>query len=247
VVLRGLWVAAIVVAVAAPAGAQDTEAARRHFEAGTRAFETGDYELAVTEFQSAYEIAPHPDILFNIYSAAERAGQLDLAARALERHLAAATIEPAQRTALEERLTRLRERIARTASEEPPPPEEHREDAAPPEAPAPPPPSGVHPAGVGVIVAGVVLLASFAVFSGLSSAEYEHLEESCRMSCASSALEDLTTYNILADVSWIAGSVAVVTGIVLLVALPPEGSSAAHALAPWVSPDGGGIAAAGSW
>jgi hypothetical protein len=87
----------LALAHAPAAGAQDVEAARLHFETGTRAFETGDYELSVSEFQAAYDITGHPDILFNIYSAAERAGRLEIAADALDRHLREAEVDPEQR------------------------------------------------------------------------------------------------------------------------------------------------------
>ena len=59
-VLRAWLGAALVFLVAAPAGAQNTQAAREHFEAGTHAFDRGDYELAVTEFQAAYDVFAHP-------------------------------------------------------------------------------------------------------------------------------------------------------------------------------------------
>src|SRR5690606_8695987 len=101
--------------------ASNTEEARRHFDTATAAFDGGDYPGAVQGFQRAFELTHHPDILYNIYSAAERAGQLPLALRSLERYLAEGEVEPERRPVLQERLARLRERIA--AREEQPAPE----------------------------------------------------------------------------------------------------------------------------
>jgi hypothetical protein len=102
----------------AAAGAQEldeatTAQAQRHFETGSQAFDTGDYELAIAEFRRAHELTGHPDLLFNIYSAAERAGRLEEAAEALARHLEEAQIAPERRPVLEQRLARLRARMER--------------------------------------------------------------------------------------------------------------------------------------
>lgn len=112
----GLLVASALVA-APSAGAQErvTGEAQAAFEGATGAFDRGDYETAVTGFQRAYELTGHPDVLFNVYSAAERWGRLDLAVGALERYLAEADIEADRRPVLRDRLARLRERLAAEA------------------------------------------------------------------------------------------------------------------------------------
>ncbi|HEY8431581.1 MAG TPA: hypothetical protein VIL20_24545, partial [Sandaracinaceae bacterium] len=170
------------------AAAQDArEQARLHFESGTRAFDTGDYELAVAEFERAYELTHHPDLLFNIYSAAERAGRLERAADALTRFLAEGEVEEERRPVLQQRLARLRDRIAQQQAAAAPAevaPEfaEPARGAAPPSEPRepePPPPGGVHPAAVATLVAAGVLAASFGVFAGLSEAEDQSLAAGC--------------------------------------------------------------------
>lgn len=220
------------------------EVARRHFDAATTAFDGGDYPRAVEEFQRAYELTRHPDILFNVYSAAERAGQLELAQRSLERYLAEGEVEPERRPVLQERLARLRERVAAGQEQAPAP----VEPIAEPEPAAPS--GGVHPAGVTMLIAAGVLAASFGVLAGLSEAEDGKLAAGCGMSgtCTSDELSTLNALNVAADVSWIAAAAVGVTGLVLLFALPPESTSSAQAaVAPWASPDGAGLVVAGTF
>lgn len=240
------------VVLAAPLGVvaqDDTAAARVHFDAGTRAFDTGDYERAITEFRAAYALTEHPDILFNIYSASERAGRLEEAAAALEGYLARGAIEDDRRPVLDERLARLRDRVAAEgaviAAETTPTPARPEEPTPP--SPTPAAPSGVHPAGVGVLVGGVALLAGFAVVAGLSFAEDQSLAGSCGALrwCTADETATLNALNVTADVLWITGAALSVAGLVLLIALPPEGGEPSVALAPWASPDGAGLVARG--
>lgn len=257
---RAALVASLVMlAPQASALAQDaaaTEEARGHFERGTRAFDTGDYELAVTEFQRAYELTQHPDLLFNIYSSAERAGQIELALASLERFLAEGEIEPERRPVLEERLANLRQRLETQRVEAAPEPEVTEPEPAVPPTPEPeaaeaePAPGGVHPAGVGVLIAAGVLAASFGVLAALSEVEDGNLTAGCgaTRSCTSDQVATLNALNIAADVSWIAAAAAGVAGLVLLFALPPEPAARADvAIAPWASPDAAGLTAVGSF
>ncbi len=246
---------------AAQGSSPPTGQARRHFETGTQAFDTGDYELAMTEFQRAYELTHHPDLLFNIYSSAERAGNLAAAADALERFLSEGNVEGDRRPALEQRLARLRQRIAASQSGTEVPTEEPTEEPAeepteeptepteePTPEPAPAPSGGVHPAAIALLVTAGVLLASFAVFAGLSEVEDGNLAAGCgaARACSESELSTLSAYNIVADVSWIAAAVSGVVGVVLLFALPAESSTqSAAVLAPYATPDGAGLVLAG--
>ncbi len=98
-------------AAAQPLSAADRETARAHFDRGTLAFERGDYGDAATEFRAAYALTHHPDLLYNIYTAQERNGELEEAATALEGYLTDGEPDAARREALELRLERLRLRI----------------------------------------------------------------------------------------------------------------------------------------
>lgn len=250
--------AALIVGLAwlAPSGASAQEAsaspeARAHFEAGTQAFDVGEYERAATEFRAAYELTRHPDLLFNIYSALERAGNVEQAAEALDGYLRDGDPDDERRTALTARLARLRARLAEeraaraeaelaAAREGRAPPSDDR-----PAEPAPAPSGGVHPAGVAVLVGGGVLLASFVVFASLAAAENGSLSSSCSPACSDSQVSTLQAFNLVADISWISGAVVAATGLVLLFVLPAEGGGSETALAPWIAADGGGVVAAG--
>jgi tetratricopeptide (TPR) repeat protein len=248
------------VAQDAPAGAGTApEEARAHFEEGSRAFEVGDYARSAEEFRAAYEITHHPDLLFNMYSALERQGDTLAAADALEAYLRDGAPAHELRTSLQARLARLRARLAEERAtdaearlvaerEAQRRAEERRvaeEAAARERAAAGGGGGGVHPAGIGVLVGGGVLLASFGVFAALAAVENDNLASTCAPGCDAAEVSTLSAFNLVADISWIAGAVVAATGLVLIFVLPGEGESASAAFAPWVAPGGGGAVAAG--
>lgn len=96
-----------------PAGAE--EAARRHFQSATALFEAGDYELALDEFQAAYDAKPHPTVLRNVAATQERLRRYPDAVRTLERYLAEASSAGlrAERSAIEAHLVGLRSLVGR--------------------------------------------------------------------------------------------------------------------------------------
>ncbi len=57
------------------AGVDATVCGRRHFEAGTAAFEQNDFSLAAAEFQAAIAVRPHPVIRFNLALSLARLGR----------------------------------------------------------------------------------------------------------------------------------------------------------------------------
>jgi hypothetical protein len=246
------------VLAASAAGAQEgpseaaIEEARGHFETGTRAFDTGDYELAVSEFRAAYGLTSHPDLLFNIYSAGERAGLLEVAAEALERYLADGDMTGDRRSALGQRLARLRLRLeAQQARPEPepepepllPPPE-----VTPPPMPPAPPETRIAPVGWAVLGAGVALLVPFGIFAALSQSEADAYRSSCQAgACDEDAEGRLRTFNLVADISWIAAAVVGLTGLVLVLTVREEVPEETVELrvAPWAVPTGAGLALGG--
>lgn len=50
----------------APAHADDRAEASRHFQLGVRLYAEGKYSEALIEFQRAYELSPHPSVLYNL-------------------------------------------------------------------------------------------------------------------------------------------------------------------------------------
>lgn len=238
--------------------------ARHSFDVATRAFEEGDYETAVTEFRAALELSGAADLYFNIYLSEEREGNLEEAADALDQYLQHGTIEAEQRALLTGRLERLRARIASRA----PAPVAEEPQAllaspiaqvavAPPEQPATPTAETAPPVRVtqSTPVAPFVMfglagamLVSFGVFGGLALAESDRLTGACGHGCSSEQVASLNTYDIVADASWIGAAVVGVTGLVLLLALPPEThEEPAVALVPWIGPGVAGLVAGGAF
>jgi hypothetical protein len=101
------------------AGEDATSCGRRHFEAGTQAFERGDFTTAAAEFQAAIAQRPHPVIRFNLGLSLARLGrpkaaleqlQLTIADSATDKELRARA-EREQRSA-EQALSRVTFRLA---------------------------------------------------------------------------------------------------------------------------------------
>jgi len=77
-------------ASAASATADDNRAeARAHHELGKVHFEQHRYRDALQEFKRAFDLAPLPDLLYNIGRCQEQLGQLAPAAESYRRYLAA--------------------------------------------------------------------------------------------------------------------------------------------------------------
>lgn len=225
--------------------ASDREA-RSRFAAGQEAFAAGNYERALEDFEQAYTLSQRSGLLYNIAVTADR---MRRDARALEAFRAYLAAEPDtdRRTEVEARIAFLEDALAA------PEPEPDPIDAPPTEAP-PPSSGGVHPASIGVLIGAGALFVSFAVFAGLSEMEDQSLASSCGRdtfaNCTPSQVGTLEAFNIVADVSWIAGTAAAVAGLVMLFVLPGESESTTSeslTLSPWASPQGAGIGAVGRW
>src|SRR6478672_3045125 len=78
--------ATFVVATTAVASADDV-AAKRHFEAGAKAYNLQRFDDALHEFQAAYEERADPAFLFNIAQTQRQLRQYDAAARSYRAYL----------------------------------------------------------------------------------------------------------------------------------------------------------------
>src|SRR5260370_32726938 len=74
----------------AVSGAQADEAAqaRAHYEAAQHYYDRGAYDQAIVEFEAAYRLKPHPNVLYNIAQAYERLLDYGRSVRYFERYLA---------------------------------------------------------------------------------------------------------------------------------------------------------------
>jgi len=71
----------------APPMADDIEAAKAHFAAGSAYYEQANYQDALKEFNEALRLSKRNDLLYNIAMCYERLNQLDNAIAALQRYL----------------------------------------------------------------------------------------------------------------------------------------------------------------
>ena len=80
-------VLACIVLWAAPARADTRAEAKRHFRAGMALISHGDHAGGIAELERAYQLRPHPAVMYNIASAAEAGGDVDRALEAFEVYL----------------------------------------------------------------------------------------------------------------------------------------------------------------
>jgi tetratricopeptide (TPR) repeat protein len=236
---RGLaaLAAVLVLGVSAPAWSQSSadELARKHFESGAAYLQESDYPSALRAFEKAFDLSRRADILINIATVHERAGDLPAAVSALERYL---ELEPNGKylDTVKLRLANLQKRIQ-------PPPQPEPEEAPsqptsePEPAPLPPPPSPPPPTAdrqepnrvPAYVLLGVGGLAAVgAVVTGLfAQREYDDAEASCAPDCRD---EDLSSGRSLALGSTILTGVAVVgVGLGAVLWFTADSSQASHA------------------
>jgi PEGA domain len=115
--VKGSAVVAAVVAAWLAAGsarADDTETeASRHYEAGQRLYNDGAYDDAIAEYDKAYALKPHPNVLYNIAQAYERLLDYAHSVEYFERYLREAPSSAPDRTVVQNRLRVLRNLPAR--------------------------------------------------------------------------------------------------------------------------------------
>ncbi len=258
------WYAAVLLAllVLGPASGQAQDypledgEARNLFLAGQAAFNNGSYERSLDYFEQAYALSQRPGLLYNIAISADR---LRRDARALEAFREYLALEPEteRRAEVQARIAFLETHLRPEPAPDPEPDPE-REPEPQPRVPDTREPEtqtrtggGVHPVGIFTLVGGGVLLGAFGVFAALSEIEDQRLATRCGRdvgsNCAPSTVQFLERLNVTADVLLIAGGAVAVTGLVLLLVLPPERQTSRLAFVPWVAPDGAGAGVVGRW
>jgi tetratricopeptide (TPR) repeat protein len=103
----------------APADATEARAlAGEFFQRAAARDQTGEYDLAVSFYECCYHIMAHPNTLYNLALAAEKAGDVRTAQRALERYLAEAP-DALNRDEAEALLATVQSRVAALPPEQP--------------------------------------------------------------------------------------------------------------------------------
>lgn len=97
-----------------PTTPEQFERSRQAYAEGATAYERGAYDKALAHFQNAYDLAPSPELWFNIGRCHERLGRWAEAASSYERYLAGKpTVEDAVQ--IRERISDLKLRAAEVA------------------------------------------------------------------------------------------------------------------------------------
>jgi tetratricopeptide (TPR) repeat protein len=258
-VSRGLAIAAVLVAIVAPARAmtEEDERAKAHYLAGQSYYDQASYNDALREFGEAYRISKKPALLYNIARCHEALGQLGDAVTMLEHYL---NEEPttSDRPAIETRIRNLKERQAAATRVKPriEPPDASKPPAPQPgpavtPQPAPAPAKAAAPrkrlwtwvvggAGAGILVA--------ALGTGISSQlTYNDLKRDCGTGAcpagignAQARIDRGRQLSVATDVLWPIGAAAVATGVVLFFLEGRQPSKHAR-IAPFFTPSSGGL------
>ena len=133
--------------------------ARTHFKKGMSFIGAGRYEDGIGELRRAYEILPHPNVLYNIARAHAEAGDLEDAVQDYKRYLEGS---PADRAEVEQVVANLEGRVKRQA--------QAREASATP-MPVAPTPSPISPAPTPTAPAAVTAPPSQAAGAGAPAAK----------------------------------------------------------------------------
>src|SRR5262249_61136022 len=108
---------ALIVLLAGLGGAQadEPDSAKAHYEKAQQLYATGNYDEAIAEYQEAYRLKPHPNVLYNIAQAYERLLDYAQSVTWFERYLAEAPPDAPERVIVENRLKILRNLPARVS------------------------------------------------------------------------------------------------------------------------------------
>lgn len=206
--------------------------ARTRFELAERHFDSGDYALALTEFERVHELmtaAGHPNtsyVLYNIALTNERMGRDAAAVEAYERFLAETGDDAPNRADARNRLRELRARVAL---------EERDRGAASPSGDGGGGGGGVSTVGIVVAATGGAAAIVGGIFGGLALSNSESARAECvDMRCPESARDGIADAQTLANVAdgLLFGGLAVAaTGVVLMFVLDEGGGGDAQASA----------------
>ena len=102
-----------------PAAPDGRALAAQHVKAGKRMLDLGEYDKAIAEYEAAFALIPHPQMLFNLGQAHQRKGDKVKAAAHYDKYLAIESKGPSVDQA-REMLAMLKEAIAKDAAGPPP-------------------------------------------------------------------------------------------------------------------------------
>jgi hypothetical protein len=201
-------VAAHADAAAGVASPTDRAAAQQFYDEGTKHYDLGEWDLAITAFKQAYERMPDPLFLFDIAQSQRRAGHCREALDAYKAFVRDAP-EAENRPKAEKFITQMDECVRRDSAV-----------AVVVHAPAPAPRAprlrGLHVAGITAAAGGLLLGVGGGVFSWRANDAASKVEALCRTACVASAVAELDARGKASDrdaeILYAAGGAAIVAG-----------------------------------
>lgn len=164
--------------------ADDIEAAKAHYAAGSAYYEQANYADAVKEFNEAYRLSKRTDLLYNIAICYERLDDFDDAIATLQKYLVERP-DAKDRVTIENRIANLTKLRDQKRAAQPPPPQQPQPQPVQPIQPVPVAPAPTERAprwwlpGTVVAVVGAGLLVA-ALGTGLvAAADYNDLKNNC--------------------------------------------------------------------
>jgi tetratricopeptide (TPR) repeat protein len=156
---------------------QDTEIAKRHFNAGKALYAAQKYDQAIVEFEKAREVKPLPAFDYNIGLCHDRLEHLAEAIAAYRRFLDG-TNDPKEKIEPGARVKVLEERLAKAQAQAAPKIEAGAAKKSP---------------TLAIAVAGVAVatLAMGSILLGVTGHDYDQLHDSCAPFCDRSSWSDL--------------------------------------------------------
>jgi tetratricopeptide (TPR) repeat protein len=118
VIARAVLACALVVAVAAPAHANDKRTAAAHFQKGRALFEQGSFAAALDEFNAGYDAYPLAGFLVNIGQCQRKLDRLDEAAASFQKFLDSDGADPKLRGEVQDALAEISSERERRAAVE---------------------------------------------------------------------------------------------------------------------------------
>jgi tetratricopeptide (TPR) repeat protein len=183
------------------------EQSRQMFEKGQRAYERGDYEIALMRFQSALAAAPSGETHFNIARCYERLGRWELAAKSYEEYLK--DKPPNEGAELREKIADLRVRATEAKA------------AQPQAVIVSAPPRSLRVPAIVMLVATVALAGAGAGAYFSEWSDYQSRRDSCGGQCSPESLEQLRNRVQVAEISggvlWALAGASLVADVVLWV------------------------------
>jgi tetratricopeptide (TPR) repeat protein len=209
-----LFGATSAVAQPRPEGETEVERARFHFMAGRAYYDDARYDDAAREFEEAYRLTRHPDVLYNLGLTYERMGRSRDAVVHYRQYLDEAPDGPER--------AQIVDRIRRLEAEAGPVPVE-RPDARPPPAPRTPHTDdrGAPVLGWSLVAGGGAVGIGALITGVLAASTHADLEESCEgRVCPRDRADDIDSGQTMSTVSTVLTAVAVAAaavGVVLVV------------------------------